>query len=210
VGKDVMDFLHAFHREQVELERMNRSHMVLIPKKPEASEVHAFRPICLQNCCIKILTKILTSRLHKQIINLVDIDQTGFIRGRSITENFVYAMELVQCCHKRRKPTMVVKLDFAKAFDTMCWEALDVVLQARGFNQHWRRWMRQILQSSKSAVLVNGCPGPWINCKRGLRQGDPISPYLFILLADVLQVLIKKTTVIRHPIVDGEGCPVRR
>jgi hypothetical protein len=138
----------------------------------------------------------------------VDIDQTGFIRGRSITENFVYAMELVQCCHKRRKPTMVVKLDFAKAFDTVCWEALDVVLQARGFNQQWRRWMRQILQSSKSAVLVNGCPGPWINCKRGLRQGDPISPYLFILLADVLQVLIKKTTVIRHPIVDGEGCPV--
>jgi hypothetical protein len=67
----------------------------------------------------------------------VDIDQTGFIRGRSITENFVYAMELVQCCHKRRKPTMVVKLDFAKAFDTVCWEALDVVLQARGFNQQW-------------------------------------------------------------------------
>jgi hypothetical protein len=172
-----MIFLHAFHEDQVELERINRSHMVLIPKKPGATEVHAFRPICLQNCCIKILTKILTSRLQLQINKLVDIDQTGFIRGRSIAENFVYAMELVQCCHKRKKPTVVLKLDFAKAFDTINWEALEVVMQARGFNQKWRRWMRHILQSSKSAVLVNGCPGPWINCKRGLRQGDPISPF---------------------------------
>jgi hypothetical protein len=125
-----------------------------------------------------------------------------------MTENFVYAVELVQCCHKRRKATMVIKLDFAKAFDTVSWEALDTVLQARGFNQKWWRWMTSILQSSKSAVLVNGCPGPWINCKRGLRQGDPISPYLFILLADVLQVLIRKDTRIRHPIVEDAGCPV--
>jgi hypothetical protein len=182
--------------------------MVLIPKKHGASEVHAFRPICLQNCCIKVLTKILTTRLQSQIQKLVDIDQTGFIRGRSITENFVYAMELVQCCHKRKQPTMVIKLDFAKAFDTVNWDALDTVLHARGFSHKWRRWMSHILQSSKSAVLVNGCPGPWINCKRGLRQGDPISPYLFILLADVLQVLIRKETSIGHPIVDGEGCPV--
>jgi hypothetical protein len=103
---------------------------------------------------------------------------------------------------------MVIKLDFAKAFDTVNWDALDSVLHARGFSHKWRRWMSHILQSSKSAVLVNGCPGPWINCKRGLRQGDPISPYLFILLADVLQVLIRKETSIGHPIVDGEGCAV--
>jgi hypothetical protein len=77
--------------------------MVLIPKKPGATEANAFLPISLQNCCIKILTKILTTRLQSQISRLVDIDQTGFIRGRSITENFVYAMELVQCCHKRKK-----------------------------------------------------------------------------------------------------------
>jgi hypothetical protein len=87
--------------------------------------VEAFRPICLQNCSVKILTKILTSRLQLQIGNLVDLDQTGFIRGRSITENFVYAMELVQCCHKRRVPTLAIKLDFAKAFDTVNWDALD-------------------------------------------------------------------------------------
>ena len=124
--------------------------MVLLPKKPDACSVDAFRPICLQNCCVKILAKILTTRLQLQISKLVDLDQTGFIRGRSITENFVYAMELVQCCHKRRAPTLVIKLDFAKAFDTVNWDALEVVLQDRGFNSVWQRWIKLILQSSRS------------------------------------------------------------
>jgi len=154
------------------------------------------------------MSKLLTTRLQLQIHNLVDLDQTGFIRGRSITENFVYAMELVQCSHKRRVPTLVIKLDFAKAFDTVNWDALDTILQARGFNDVWRRWMQQILQSSHTAILVNGCPGPWMDCRRGLRQGDPISPYLFILVADVLQVLIRKSGTIRHPMVDNTSCLV--
>jgi hypothetical protein len=81
----IMDFLHAFHCEGVQLESINRSHMVLIPKKPGANTVSTFRPICLQNCCVKILSKILTSRLQSQISRLVDLDQTGFIKGRSIS-----------------------------------------------------------------------------------------------------------------------------
>lgn len=117
-------------------------------------------------------------------------------------------MELVQCCHKQRTPTLVIKLDFAKAFDTVNWDALDTIMQARGFSATWRKWMKEILHSSRSAVLVNGCPGLWISCRRGLRQGDPISPYLFILVADVLQVLIRKSQSIRHPIVENTGFPV--
>jgi len=118
IKSQVMAFLQAFQQRQVQLERINRSYMVLIPKKPGAVAVDAFRPICLQNCSIKILSKMLTRRLQKEIGNLIDLHQTGFLKGRSISETFVFAAELIQTCNKRRLPTLVLKLDFAKAFDT--------------------------------------------------------------------------------------------
>jgi len=203
-----MAFLQAFQQRQVQLERINRSYTVLIPKKPGAVAVDAFRPICLQNCSIKILSKMLTRRLQKEIGNLIDLHQTGFLKGRSISETFVFAAELIQTCNKRRLPTLVLKLDFAKAFDTVIWESLDTILKARGFHDRWCAWMRDILSSSKSAVLVNGCPGPWITCKRGLRQGDPLSPYLFLLVADSLQAMIRSTATVRSPVDSDSPCAV--
>lgn len=168
----------------------------------------AFRPICLQNCSIKILGKMFTRRLQKEIGNLIDLHQTGFLKGRSISETFVFAAELVQTCNKRKLPTLVLKLDFAKAFDTVIWESLDTILGARGFHERWCAWMQDILSSSKSAVLVNGCSGPWITCKRGLRQEDPLSPYLFLLVADTLQALIRSATTVRHPVDSDSTCAV--
>ena len=79
-----MRFLEAFHSGSTQLESINRAHIVLLSKKTGATAPSDFRPISLQNCPVKILTKILTSRLQQQIQSLVDTDQTGFIRGRSI------------------------------------------------------------------------------------------------------------------------------
>lgn len=183
--------------------------MVLIPKKAMAVAVDAFRPICLQNCSVKLIAKILTIRLQREISGLVDSHQTGFLQGRSIAESFVHAVELIQHYQKRKKPSIAIKLDFAKAFDTVNWDGLLRILQARGFHQTWINWILHLLQSSRSAILVNGCPGPWISVKRGLRQGDPLSPFLFLIVADVLQQLIKcRHTSVRHPLVDEYPCPV--
>jgi len=204
----VMAFLAAFHQGQAQLERINRSYMVMIPKKPGAVAVDTFRPICLQNCSIKILAKVLTRRLQKEIGKMIDLHQTGFLQGRSISETFVFAAEVVQACNKRKLPSLVLKQDFAKAFDTVNWEGLNHILGARGFQQVWCSWMQDILSSSKPAVLVNGCPRRWINCKRGLRQGDPLSPYLFLLVADTLQAMIQTATTVKHPIDDDVPCVV--
>lgn len=125
VKASVMTFRHAFHSGDADLDRINRAVIVLIPKTIPATSPSAFRPVSLQNCLVKIQTKMLTTRLQRQIPQLIDIDQTSFIRGRSISENFVYATELVQCCYKRKVPTLVVKLDFAKAFDSVDWNGLE-------------------------------------------------------------------------------------
>jgi hypothetical protein len=77
-------------------------------------------------------------------------------------------MELVQCCHRRKLPTLVLKLDFAKAFDSVNWSSLNAVMSARGFPDLCCRWITRMLASSKMAVLVNGSPGPWFGCERGL------------------------------------------
>lgn len=109
--------------------------------------------------------------------------------------------------HRNRKPIVVLKLDFVKAFDSVNWDSLLAILLARGFPDKWNEWMQLLFQTSLSAVLINGCPGNWIRCKRGLRQGDALSPYLFLLVANVLQQMIKSDPGIRHPALDG-SCPV--
>jgi hypothetical protein len=97
---------------------------------------------------------------------------------------------------------MVIKLDFRKAFDSVSWTSLLAVLHARGFPPLFCSWI-QSLNSGKTAILLNGAPGSWIQCKNGLRQGDPISPYLYIIFSDVLQQLLKAAFLygqILHPI----------
>src|SRR5687768_2857608 len=151
---------------------------------------------------------MMTTRLQQQIQRLIDPDQTGFIKGRSISKNFIYALELVQCCHRRKLPTLVLKLDFAKAFDSVNWASLAAVLEVRGFPPAWIKWIMDMLETTKLAVLVNGVPGPWFACERGLRQGDPLSPYLFLLVVDILQQMIKQDTRIYHPAAMGQPCRV--
>jgi hypothetical protein len=207
-GPSLQRAFDTFFSCSLDLERIKRTHIVLLPKKDGVLAPSSFRPVSLQNCSVKAICKALTTRLQGQIGRIIDVDQTGFLTGRSITENFVYATELVQTCFQRRAPCIVLKLDFAKAFDSVSWQSLRKVMRTRGFPPLWCDWMYLLLSSSRSAVLLNGIPGKWITCLRGLRQGDPLSPYLFLIVADVLQWLVQADDVLQHPISDGVPCPV--
>ena len=93
---------------------------------------------------------------------------------------------------KRKKEGLIFKLDFEKAYDHVDWSFLDYVLERKGFGEKWRGWMRGCLRSMNFAVMVNGRPRGWFEASRGLRQGDPLSPFLFTLVVDVLSRLVSK------------------
>jgi hypothetical protein len=104
--------LDQFYNLNLDISSTNRAHLLLIPKSDGARSPDQFRPISLQNFPIKAIAKLLANRLQKLIPSLIHGEQNGFVQGRSISENFTYVVDLLNCCHKRKANTMVIKLDF--------------------------------------------------------------------------------------------------
>jgi len=96
----------------------------------------------------------------------------------------------LHACHQSRNDIVILKLNFEKAFDNIDHEAMIQIMQQNGFPTKWIEWMKLIFNSGTSAVLLNGVPGKTFHCRRGVRQGDPLSPLLFVLAADLLQTLL--------------------
>ena len=123
----------------------------------------------------KLVSKILALRLAPKMHTLISFEQNAFIRGRSIHDNFKYIQRAVLMLRKKR-PKILLKLDVAKAFDTVLWPFLLDVRQAMGFGVRWRRWITTLLTTASSNILMNGQQGKRIRHRRGVRQGDSLSP----------------------------------
>jgi hypothetical protein len=90
------------------------------------------------------------------------------------------------------KKRVILKLDFEKAFDKVEHHVILKMMQSKGFSPRWLQWISSILSSGTSHVLLNGVPGKTIHCRRGVRQGDPLSPLLFVMVVDHLQSIINE------------------
>ena len=190
---------------------LNNGLIVLLPKRQGAAWPGDFRPIAMIHSFGKLVSKVLASRLAPHMKYLVPVNQTAFIRGRSILDSFKYVQGAGALYRKKKIPKVLLKLDISKAFDTLSWAFLLDVLQALGFSSRRRDWIAILVASASSRVLVNGVPGPKIIHRRGVRQGDSLSPLLFVLAMDCLNRLVihyRKPRVRRVP--QGLPCAIHR
>ncbi|XP_050145591.1 uncharacterized protein LOC126621231 [Malus sylvestris] len=175
--------------------RINATHLALIPKVPNPESVSHFRPISLCNFSYKILSKVLANRLKRFLQDLISPTQNAFVEGRQIQDNIGIAHELFHFLKTRKtkcKLELGIKLDMHKAYDRVEWDFLLAVMEKMGFDSRWRNLILRCISTVSFAILLNGQPGPRFAPSRGLRQGDPLSPYLFLLVSEVLSLLIKQ------------------
>jgi hypothetical protein len=174
---DVMRYISEFHRNGKLTKGINSTFIALIPKVESPQRLNDFRPISLVGSLYKILAKLLANRLRMVIGSVISETQTTFVKDRQILDGILIANEVVDEARRAKKELMLFKVDFEKAYDSVDWGYLDAVMGKMDFPPLWRKWIRECVCTATASVLVNGSPTDEFPLERGLRQGDPLSPF---------------------------------
>jgi hypothetical protein len=186
IKRDLKKMLnYTLHKKKIR-GATNSTFLVLIPKDSNPSNFSRFHPISLCSSSYKILTKIIANRLKPLLPKLISENQGGFLKDKHITDNIVLVQEAIHSNKKSKALGMVVKLDMVNAFDCVKHSFLFSVLKAYGFFENLISWIRACISSSWISPLLNGRPLQFFKANRGLCQRFPLSPLLYILLADIL------------------------
>ncbi|KAG7534390.1 Ribonuclease H-like superfamily [Arabidopsis thaliana x Arabidopsis arenosa] len=194
IGPDLIKLVQNFHSSGSFDDRLNETNICLIPKTDRPRKMTEFRPISLCNVGYKVISKVLSLRLKKLLPDLISETQSAFVAGRLITDNILIAQENFHALRTNpacRKKFMAIKTDMSKAYDRVEWSFLRALMLKMGFAQRWVDWIIFCISSVSYKVLLNGSPRGFIRPSRGIRQGDPISPFLFILCTEALVAKLK-------------------
>ncbi|GKV09758.1 hypothetical protein SLEP1_g21207 [Rubroshorea leprosula] len=160
--EDICEFIYEFHSNGRLVKGSNASFIVLIPK------------------------------MRKVMNSIISQNQLAFISGTHIADGIIIANELIHDAKRRKRPALIFKADFEKVYDNVNWSFLDCMLQKLGFCEKWRLWIQECLASATTSVLVNGSPTAEFKMSKGLQQGDPLAPFLFLVVVEAFNGLITK------------------
>lgn len=195
VKNDVVGAVRNFFESAQLPNTLNETHVTLIPKIGNPEEVGQFRPISCCNFIYKVMSKFLANRMKNLMKDIISISQSAFVKGRQIQDNIIIAHEIFHSLRSkggRRINAAVIKLDMSKAYDRIEWKFLESMLKAFGFDSHWVKLIMCCVTSVSYKFKLNGALGDAIIPQRGIRQGDPLSPYLFIIASEGFSLLINE------------------
>ncbi|XP_071728987.1 uncharacterized protein [Rutidosis leptorrhynchoides] len=193
IGPDVTKAIQDFFSNAQLLTEINHTVIALLPKVASPCKVTDFHPISCCNVIYKCISKIIADRIKGSLDFIVSENQSAFIPGRRISDNILIAQEIMKNYHlSRGTPRCAFKVDIQKAYDTVDWKFLESNLIQFGFHKIKVKWIMKCVTSTSYSINVNGDLHGYFKGKRGLRQGDPMSPYLFTLVMETLTLLLQR------------------
>ena len=186
---------------------MEQAVITLIEKKgKDRSLLENWRPISLVDAEAKIMSKVIASRIKNVSPNIIHHNQTGYVKDRFIGETIRSIFDIMDFSVSENIPSLLLFSDFQKALDSVEWNFLFESLKMFNFGENFLRWVKTLYNNIQSCVMNNGTFSNFFTLERGVRQGDPLSPYLFTIVVETLAIAIRQNEFIKYYFQNESEC----